>query len=298
MKQPATSHKAPHAKEAKLAARVSYADILRVGPGTIAGRYLRRFWHPVFVGADLHPPDQPIRILGEDLTLYRGESGTAHIVGRRCAHRGVQLVLGFIHGEHIECPYHGWTYDASGQCVAQPGEQRPFCDRVKIKGYPVQEYLGPALAVLREGKARSCRAWPISRTMISTSAGSPPRSGRAAISICSRMRRTRAHRILHWSGYKTSGNLDWRESDWGMIGRFDRSISTAMKRSTTAAIFICRPPPRFAQIGRPGFPGIFTSVAGSARRRLSHTLQSRRAAAPRRGTVCRARQSRHRGTTR
>jgi 5,5'-dehydrodivanillate O-demethylase len=261
MKRPATSHKAPHAKEAKQAARVSYADILRVGPGTIAGRYLRRFWHPVFVGADLAPGQiKPIRILGEDLTLYRGESGTAHIVGGRCAHRGVQLVLGFIHGEHIECPYHGWTYDASGQCVAQPGEQRPFCDRVKIKGYPVEEYLGLVFVYLREGKAPplprladfenddlyirriTTEVWPCSYFDLLENATDLVHT-----------------EYLHWHfGYKTSGNLDWRESDWGMIGRFDRSIGTGDEAIYNRSYFHMPTAAEFAQIGRPGFPGIFT----------------------------------------
>ncbi len=261
MKRPATSHKAPHAKEAKQAARVSYADILRVGPGTIAGRYLRRFWHPVFVGADLAPGQiKPIRILGEDLTLYRGKSGTAHIVGGRCAHRGVQLVLGFIHGEHIECPYHGWTYDASGQCVAQPGEQRPFCDRVKIKGYPVEEYLGLVFVYLGEGKAPqlprladfenddlyirriTTEVWPCSYFDLLENATDLVHT-----------------EYLHWHfGYKTSGNLDWRESDWGMIGRFDRSIGTGDEAIYNRSYFHMPTAAEFAQIGRPGFPGIFT----------------------------------------
>jgi len=256
MKRPATSHKAPHAKEGKQAARVSYADILRVGPGTIAGRYLRRFWQPVFVGADLTPGQiKPIRILGEDLTLYRGESGTAHIVGGRCAHRGVQLVLGFIHGEHIECPYHGWTYDASGQCVAQPGEQRPFCDRVKIKGYPVEEYLGLVFVYLGEGKAPplprladfenddlyirriTTEVWPCSYFDLLENATDLVHT-----------------EYLHWHfGYKTSGNLDWRESDWGMIGRFDRSIGTGDEAIYNRSYFHMPTAAEFAQIGRPGF---------------------------------------------
>ena len=99
-------------------------------------------------------------------------------------------MLGFVHGERIECPYHGWTYDASGQCVARPGEPRPFCDRIKIKGYPVQEYLGLVFVYLGEGEAPPLPRLADLKTTTSTFAELPPKSGRAAILICSRMQRT------------------------------------------------------------------------------------------------------------
>jgi len=261
MKQAPASPDTRDAKQGDHAARISYADILRVGPGTIAGRYLRRFWQPVFVSADLAPGQiKPIRILGEDLTLYRGESGVAHIVGGRCAHRGVQLVLGFVHGEDIECPYHGWTYDASGQCVAQPAEPRPFCDRVKIKGYPVREYLGLVFVYLGEGEAAplprladfedddlyirriTTEIWPCSYFDLLENATDLVHT-----------------EYLHWHfGYKTSGMLDWRESDWGMTGRFDRSIGTGDEAIYNRSYFHMPTAAEFAQIGRPGFPGKFT----------------------------------------
>ena len=246
--------------DAKQGARVSYADILRVGPGTIAGRYLRRFWQPVFVSADLASGQiRPIRILGEDLTLYRGESGAAHIVGGRCAHRGVQMVLGFVQGEQIECPYHGWTYDASGQCVKQPGEQRPFCERVKIKGHPVQEYLGLVFVYLGEGEAPplprladfenddlyirriNTEVWPCSYFDLLENATDLVHT-----------------EYLHWHfGYKT-GKFDWQESDWGMFGRFERSIGTGDEAIYNRSFFHMPTAAEFAQIGRPGFPGVFT----------------------------------------
>ena len=257
----ATSRNTTQERQGEPAAKVSYADILRVGPGTIAGRYLRRFWQPVFVGADLAPGQiKPIRVLGEDLTLYRGESGAAHIVGGRCAHRGVQLVLGFVHGEHIECPYHGWTYDASGQCVEQPAELRPFCERVRIKGYSVQEYLGLIFVYLGEGEAPplprladyenddlyirriTTEVWPCSYFDLLENATDLVHT-----------------EYLHWHfGYKTSGKLDWQESDWGMIGRFERSIGTGDEAIYNRSYFHMPTAAEFAQIGRPGFPGIFT----------------------------------------
>src|SRR4051812_47838118 len=107
-------------------------DFVHTGPGTLAGRYLRRFWQPVYV-ADALPPSvaMPIRIMSEDFTIYRGESGTPHVVADRCAHRGTLLSLGWVEEDCIRCLYHGWKYDGGGQCVEQPGEGPGFADRVR-----------------------------------------------------------------------------------------------------------------------------------------------------------------------
>jgi 5,5'-dehydrodivanillate O-demethylase len=114
-----------------------------IGPDTAAGKLLRSFWQPVYL-ARLLPSGRavPLRILGQDFTLFRGESGTPHLIGDRCAHRGVPLSAGRIKGDRIECFYHGWTYDGGGQCVAQPAEKRSFAEKVRIGGYPAREYLG------------------------------------------------------------------------------------------------------------------------------------------------------------
>jgi 5,5'-dehydrodivanillate O-demethylase len=119
------------------------AAVTRTGPGTLAGAYMRRFWHPVYRAEDLAPGQAvPVRILGEDFTLYRGTGG-AHAVAQRCAHRRTMLSAGFVEGDAIRCLYHGWTYDASGQCIEQPAElDKQFCDKVRIKAYPTHEYLG------------------------------------------------------------------------------------------------------------------------------------------------------------
>lgn len=123
--------------------RVQLEDLVRVGPGTLAGRFLRRFWHPAIPARLVeHGSTRPMRLLGEDFTLYRSEEGEFHAVGFRCAHRGVQLSTGWVEGDCIRCCYHGWKYDASGQCVEQPDEREGFAAHIKIRGYPVREYLG------------------------------------------------------------------------------------------------------------------------------------------------------------
>jgi len=120
-----------------------YQDFIHTGPNTLAGKYLSMFWHPVYCSHELRPGRAvPIRIMGEDFTLYRGESGSPHLVGFRCAHRATQLSVGWVEGECIRCFYHGWKYDASGQCVEQPAEPKPFASKIRIPAYSVTEYLG------------------------------------------------------------------------------------------------------------------------------------------------------------
>jgi 5,5'-dehydrodivanillate O-demethylase oxygenase subunit len=129
-------------------------DFVHTGRGTLAGRYLRMFWQPVYASEDLKPGYAvPIRIMSEDFTLYRGESGAPYIVDFRCAHRGTQLSLGWVEQDCIRCFYHGWKYDGSGQCVEQPAEDESFAQKIKIRSYPTYEYLGLIFAYLGDEAA-------------------------------------------------------------------------------------------------------------------------------------------------
>lgn len=133
-------------------AEITEKDLLKAGPGTLAGRYLKTFWQPVYVSADLPKGKaKPVRVMGENYTLYRGLSGKAHLVGARCAHRGAQLSAGWVEDDCIRCMYHGWMFDGSGQCVEQPAEPAAFKERIKIPGFPTQEYLGLIFAWLGAG---------------------------------------------------------------------------------------------------------------------------------------------------
>jgi 5,5'-dehydrodivanillate O-demethylase oxygenase subunit len=123
------------------------------GPGTLGGRYLRSFWQPIYAGKLVKPGRaRPVRVLGEEFTLYRGEEGQPHLVDHRCAHRGTQLSAGTVEGDAIRCFYHGWKYGADGQCLEQPGEAKPFCDKIRIRSFPVKEYLGVVFAYFGEGE--------------------------------------------------------------------------------------------------------------------------------------------------
>ncbi|HEY3117981.1 MAG TPA: Rieske 2Fe-2S domain-containing protein [Chloroflexota bacterium] len=132
-----------------------YADFEHTGPGTLGGRYLRLFWHPIYVAEQLKPGwTVPLKIMSEEFTLYRGEQGgPPHLVEQRCAHRGTQLSVGWVEGDQLRCRYHGWKYDGTGQCVEAPLEDPSLAPQIKIKSYPVVEYLGLIFAYLGEGEA-------------------------------------------------------------------------------------------------------------------------------------------------
>lgn len=136
-------------------------DFVHTGPSTLAGKYLRLFWQPVYRAEDLTAGNAvPIQVMSERFTLYRGESGTPHLVAFRCAHRGTQLSAGWVEEDCIRCRYHGWKYDGSGQCVEQPEEPVSFAQKVKIKSYPTVEYLGLIFAYLGEGEPPPFRRFP------------------------------------------------------------------------------------------------------------------------------------------
>jgi 5,5'-dehydrodivanillate O-demethylase len=132
--------------------------LTRVGRGTPGGELLRRYWHPVYPEALLAKnPVAAVRLLGEDLVLYRDRSGDLGLVGQRCPHRMLSLAVGIPEEHGIRCGYHGWLFNGEGHCTEQPLEPptSTFKDRVSIPGYPVQAlggliwaYLGPLPAPL------------------------------------------------------------------------------------------------------------------------------------------------------
>ncbi|MCL6592549.1 MAG: aromatic ring-hydroxylating dioxygenase subunit alpha [Alicyclobacillus sp.] len=122
------------------------------------GNLLRRYWMPIAAASEMQERwTKKIRLLGEDLVLYRDRRGQLGLIAERCPHRGVSLEYGIPEECGLRCPYHGWMFDGSGQCLEQPNEppESTFKNRVRIAGYPVQElgglifaYLGPEPAPL------------------------------------------------------------------------------------------------------------------------------------------------------
>jgi len=128
----------------------------KVGPGTKMGEVLRRYWHPVGASQWVGAKPQRVKVLDEELLLYRGSSGPV-LMQLRCAHRSLALDHGRVEGDCIRCAYHGWLYDPTGQCLEQPAEPQgsSFKDKVRLRAYKVQEagglvfgYLGPEPAPL------------------------------------------------------------------------------------------------------------------------------------------------------
>ena len=128
------------------------ADLTEVGAGKPMGELLRRYWHPIGLTGDAGATPRKVRLLGEDLILFREGSGQPGLVLPHCAHRGTSLYYGKVEERGIRCCYHGWLYDVQGHCLEQPCEPEGGTarDRRRQPWYPVQElygliwaYLGP-----------------------------------------------------------------------------------------------------------------------------------------------------------
>jgi 5,5'-dehydrodivanillate O-demethylase len=123
-----------------------------VGPGTPAGQLLRRYWHPIAAAVELTDlnPKKRVRVLGEDLLLYRDRSGGYGLVAEHCSHRGASLYYGFVEEDGIRCPYHGWKYDAGGKCLEQPFEnpEAGFRNKIQHPAYPVEKLAGLLFAYM------------------------------------------------------------------------------------------------------------------------------------------------------
>jgi len=117
--------------------------LTRVGPGTPCGELMRRYWHPIAAASQLpEHGTKAIRLLEEDLVLYRDREGGLGLIEPHCAHRGAGLMFGMPEAHGLRCPYHGWLYDATGQCIEQPFEafvdpNNTFRDRIRLKALPI-----------------------------------------------------------------------------------------------------------------------------------------------------------------
>lgn len=124
------------------------------GPGTPCGELLRRYWQPVALSSELRPfAPIAVRLMGEDLVLFRDDDGLPGLLGRACAHRGVDLTFGRCEDGGLRCVYHGWLFARDGTCLEQPGEPAAssFKQRVRQKAYPCAEKNGLILAYLGPG---------------------------------------------------------------------------------------------------------------------------------------------------
>ena len=136
--------------------------LTRVGPGTPCGELMRRYWIPVAPSAQLlENPVRPVRVLGEDLVLYKDRSGNFGLIGNRCLHRLVDMQFGIPDVNGLRCPYHGWLYDADGRCAERPLESNKSELRQKLKGYPVREMGGLLFAWMGPLPAPALPRWDL-----------------------------------------------------------------------------------------------------------------------------------------
>ncbi len=123
--------------------------------GAPAGKVLRNYWQPAALVEELDSerPIAPIKLLGEELTLFRKEDGGYGLIGRHCPHRGADLCFGRIEEEGVRCPFHGWLFDEKGRCLEQPAEPQAsrFREGLIHTAYPCVERSGIIFAYLGEG---------------------------------------------------------------------------------------------------------------------------------------------------
>lgn len=127
--------------------------LTQVGPGTLMGNLLRRYWTPACLAAEVpEAGGAPVRVrlLGEKLVAFRDTTGRVGLVQENCPHRGASLYFGRNEDAAIRCVYHGWAFNADGVCVDMPSEPVPFCEKIRMRAYPTHEsggivwaYLGP-----------------------------------------------------------------------------------------------------------------------------------------------------------
>ncbi|HUH87478.1 MAG TPA: aromatic ring-hydroxylating dioxygenase subunit alpha [Pusillimonas sp.] len=130
--------------------------ITRVGPDAPAGKLLRRYWQPVALAEELdgERPLKAVKLLGQDMVLFRDEDGQLGLLDRDCPHRGADLAFGRLEHGGIRCAFHGWLFNVKGQCVETPAEpaNSKFHTTIQQGAYPVVERSGVIFAYLGQGE--------------------------------------------------------------------------------------------------------------------------------------------------
>jgi phenylpropionate dioxygenase-like ring-hydroxylating dioxygenase large terminal subunit len=156
--------------------------ITRIGPGTACGALLRQYWQPAALLDEFDPaldprmaqrPVKAVRLLGQDLVLFRDATGRFGLLDRDCPHRGADLAFARHEGDGLRCPFHGWKFAADGRCLETPAEPMgsTLCSRVRQRSYPVKvqsgvvfAWLGPEEGTPPELPAFDCFTAPASHS--------------------------------------------------------------------------------------------------------------------------------------
>ena len=139
--------------------------LTQTGPGTPAGELFRRYWQPVALAEELPPgaPPRPVRIMSENLVLFRDANDEIGLMHIRCPHRGADLSFARVEGDGLRCLYHGWLISKTGRCLDQPGEpaSSSYKDKIKHKAYPCREAGGLILTYMGPGEPPPLPGFPI-----------------------------------------------------------------------------------------------------------------------------------------
>jgi 5,5'-dehydrodivanillate O-demethylase oxygenase subunit len=140
-------------------------NLTKVGPGTPAGELLRRYWHPVAAVAELtdEKPIRAVKVLGENLVVYRDKSGRYGMVEEQCPHRLASLAYGTVEKDGIRCRYHGWKFDGTGRCLEMPAEPKnsTYKDEIRHPAYPVKRLGGLLFAYMGPEPAPALPHWDV-----------------------------------------------------------------------------------------------------------------------------------------
>jgi phthalate 4,5-dioxygenase oxygenase subunit len=137
--------------------KIDRSELLtQTGSDTGAGKALRQYWMPAALTDELNSnrPLVPIKLMGENLVLFRNENGELGLIDRHCPHRGVDLAYGRLEKDGLRCPFHGWYFSTNGQCLEQPAEPEnsTLFEKIKTNAYPVIEKNGIIFAFMGKGE--------------------------------------------------------------------------------------------------------------------------------------------------
>jgi phenylpropionate dioxygenase-like ring-hydroxylating dioxygenase large terminal subunit len=131
---------------------LTWDQVVRVGPDTLGGNYLRCFWWPVALADEVKDVPVPVKVLGEELVLFRDLSDELTLLGAYCSHRRASLEYGIIQADGIRCAYHGWCYDRRGRVVDRPAEPIKTAPNIQHPWYPAKELGGFIFAYMGRDK--------------------------------------------------------------------------------------------------------------------------------------------------
>lgn len=165
MKASPQQRAAPYNGYFRAGAAVEDPELTHVGAGTPCGEYFRRFWLPVALTEQVSELPIVVKVLGEELVLFRDLSGRYGLLHKHCSHRRASLEYGIVAERGIRCCYHGWLFDVDGQILETPGEpaHSPIATKLCHGAYPVHEYKGLVFAYL--GPPDSVPAFALFDTM-------------------------------------------------------------------------------------------------------------------------------------